>query len=80
MATQGTELPTRESGAAGWGRVGGWGQYLGIEDVAGDAAQHEQPVLLHGPGDTQPGHPLQRALVGLIVVTQPPVFLFGGLF
>lgn len=55
-------------------------EYLGVEDIAGNPAEHEQPVLLHGPGDTQPGHPLQGALVGLIVVTQAPAFLLGGLF
>lgn len=56
------------------------GQYLGVEDVAGNPAEHEQPVLLHGPGDTQPGHPLQGALVGLIVVTQTFVLFFLELF
>ena len=53
---------------------------LGVEDVAGNPAERKQPVLLHGPGDTQPGHPLQGALVGLVVVTQPFAFFFRELF
>lgn len=62
------------------GRGTWWAKYLGVEDIAGNAAEHEQPIFLYGPGDAQSGHPLQGALVGLVVVTQAPVFLLGGLF
>lgn len=55
-------------------------EYLGVEDVAGNSAEHEQPVFLHGPHDTQPGHPLQGALVGLIMVTQTFAFFFLDFF
>lgn len=57
-----------------------WAEYLGVEDIAGNAAEHEQPVFPHGPGDTQPGHPLQGALVGLVVVTHAFALFFLGLF
>lgn len=67
--------------AGGWKEQGTEGtKYLGVEDVAGNSAEHEQPVFLHGPGDTQPGHPLQGALVSLIVVTQTFVLFFLELF
>lgn len=54
--------------------------YLGVEDIAGNSAEHEQPVFLHGPRDTQPGHPLQGALVGLVMVAQTFAFFFLELF
>lgn len=86
-ATRGKVRPTRGRAtqrAAGRGRGGGsrgpGAEYLGVEDVAGDPAEHEQPVFLYGPGDAQPGHPLQGALVCLVVVAQAPAFLLGGLF
>lgn len=79
--------PRGTSQSAGWrlarsggGVEGGGCQYLGVEDVAGNPAENEQPVLLHGPGDTQPGHPLQGALVSLVVVTQLFAFFFWELF
>lgn len=55
-------------------------EYLGVEDIAGNSAEHEQPVFLHGPHYSQPGHPLQGALVGLIVVTQTFAFFFLEVF
>lgn len=64
----------------GGGSRGPGAEYLGVEDIAGDPAEHEQPVFLYGPGDAQPGHPLQGALVCLVVVAQAPAFLLGGLF
>lgn len=80
------ELPGREgltvSGLeAGVGWRGEWdgGAHLGVEDVAGDPAEHEQPVLLQRPGDPQPRHPLQGTLVRLVMVT-PFVLVFRELF
>ena len=59
--------------------MSGSGAHLGVEDVAGDPAEHEQPVLLQRPGDPQPRHPLQGALVCLVMVT-PFVLVFRELF
>lgn len=62
------------------GTVGTVAEYLGVEDVAGNPAEHEQPVFLHGPHYTQPGHPLQGALVSLIMVTQTFALFFLDFF
>lgn len=59
--------------------VSGSGAHLGVEDVAGDPAEHKQPVLLQRPGDPQPRHPLQGALVCLVMVA-PFVLVFRELF
>lgn len=59
---------------------GGLNEYLRVEDIAGNSAENEQPVLLHGPGHPQSGHPLQGALVSLVMVAQPSAFFFRELF
>ena len=75
----------RDSQSAGWklgwcGEASGMvGAHLGVEDVAGDPAEHEQPILLQRPGDPQPRHPLQGTLVCLVMVT-PFVLVFWELF
>lgn len=78
------EAPQRCRGVEGSGSTapprGEGPTHLGVEDVAGDAAEHDQPVLLDGPRDAQPGHSLQGALVGLVVVTRSLDFLLRGLF
>lgn len=73
---RGTSQPAGWRLGAGDRRAG----YLGVEDVAGNSTEHEQPIFLHGPGDTQPGHPLQGALVSLVMVTQLSAFFFWELF
>lgn len=58
----------------------GCAQHLGIEHVAGNPAEHEQAVLLHRPGHTQPCHPQQGTLVSLVMVAQPFAFVSRILF
>lgn len=80
----GKEASNKRAQQTSWPRAGkekgSRAEYLGVEDIAGNSAEHEQPVFLHGPCDTQPGHPLQGALVSFIVVTQPFAFFFWELF
>lgn len=55
-------------------------QYLRVQHVTSNSAQHEQTVFLHRPGDTQARHSLQGALVSFIVVAEFFAFFYRILF